>query len=129
MTDEAESRLTDLEDFLYGDLEQPQEEVVADLRAAGIDTRHAAMRIEQLVQQKRDAYLRRQVEQDQDLEESGFPHFDDFSTMPREMLLASFEELSENVAHNEDSSEMSDEDLRSWLMALSRQERRNGKEK
>jgi len=128
MNDKARKRLSDLEDFLYGATGQSQEEVIADLRDAGVDTDRAAIRIEQLVQQKRDAYLQRHVQHDDNSIESELPHFDDFSTMPRELLLASFEKLSDSTDTDQDTSTMSDEDLRSWLSAITELAKRKNEE-
>ena len=125
MNEKARKPLKDLEDFLFGATGQPQEEVIADLRDAGVDTDRAAIRIEQLVQQKKDAYLQRQIELDDDSIGSQLPHFDDLLTMPRELLLATFEKLSNPSDTDEDASSMSDEDLRSWLSALTEIEKQN----
>lgn len=126
MSDEAK-RLTDLEDFLFGSSEQPIEEIVSDLRKAGIDTDRAAARLEKMVQEKYREQLQKLAEAEQDIQTTPPPFLADVSTMPRELMLASFEKLRDGEmgtsyqelalarCRNKDAAQLSDEELRSWL--------------
>lgn len=120
---DSSKRLTDLEEFLFGSDEQPLEDVLANLRQAGIDTDEQASRVRDMVEEKRRKQLQTLPGPSVQLQQL----LTGVSSMPHELLFATFDKLRDgelgkdlqNAAKarlNEDNSATpTEEELRLWL--------------
>ncbi|PQO28914.1 hypothetical protein [Blastopirellula marina] len=134
---DTSKRLSDLEAFVFGSPDQPIEEVISDLRDAGIDTDRAASRIQKMVQEKHQTQLRKlsEVEANETAEYSQFEI--EIADMPRDLILASIKKLRnadesadvQELAGESDSakdlSQLSDEELRGWLSEITKRQQKS----
>jgi hypothetical protein len=120
-------RLEDLEDLLAANEEQSKAETVTELRSQGIDTTEFFSRIKKIVQTGYSAQLRASAQREQNTMRVRPDFLREIAAMSREAMLAVFSQLQTGThgpqyqeaalarCRNKDASQLSDEELRSWL--------------
>lgn len=124
---EKEQRLDELEAFLIDNEGQAKDDAIADLRLQGVDTTAFFSRVKRVVQQGYASQLRHAAEREQRAR-SAMPEFlKNLETMSREAMLLVFEHIRQGNygigyrdaalarCRNKSTSELSDDELRSWL--------------
>lgn len=121
-----DKRLESLEDFLADTEGEPQAETLRELRAQGVDTKQFFQRVQKTVDEGYSRQLRELAAREQQRQTT--PSFlDSLSEMGRAAMLDCFERIRSGALggryqqaavarfRNKDASELTDEELRSWL--------------
>jgi hypothetical protein len=120
-------RLSDLEDILAEVQHQSAEEIASDLKKAGIDTDRFLARANNAMQTQYRSHLRKLADAERDREVVTPAFFAHLPTMDREEMLLSFASLRDGTmginykeaalarCREKDATQLSDEELRSWL--------------
>lgn len=127
MTDKDRS-LDDLEALLAGGDDETKQETISELRRSGVDTTQFFSRIRQVVQNGYSKQLRSLAEREmKETFAARAAFFGQLKDMTRDKMLAIFGELQQGAfgagyqqaalarCRNREASELSDEELRSWL--------------
>ncbi|NQV29064.1 MAG: hypothetical protein HQ518_32320 [Rhodopirellula sp.] len=123
---ESKKPLSDFEDFLADTDDESKEDAVAGLQANKVNVRQFFSRVQQTVQ---EGYRQRlqELAASQQKAESGPGFLTDLAQMSRDAMLACFDRVRRGEfgaeykeaalarCRNKDVSELTDEDLRSWL--------------
>lgn len=121
-----ESKLDDLEAFLISD-SPPKKDVVKELRLQGANPQSLFDRVTRVVREGYSAQLKRLAEQEQSSRAPLSGLLAQLATMPRDAMLRIFERVSSGEygteyraaalarCRNKDASDLTDEELRSWL--------------
>ena len=124
---EKNDRLSELEDILAEAEGQSTDEILTDLKKAGIDTERFLARANSTMQTQYRSHLRKLAESEQAESASTDFVLPGIETMDREMMLASFDrirsgEMGEDHkeaalarCRNSDATALTDDELRSWL--------------
>lgn len=123
-------RLSELEDTLAEIEGQSTEEMIADLRKAGIDTDAFLRRANRVLHEQYRKHLDELAEVEKHMSHGVPSFFSDVANMNREELLMSFATLQNGSmgetykqaaldrCQNKVAAELSDDDLRSWLQDI-----------
>jgi len=120
-------KLNGLEAFLANTEGESKSEDLADLRKSGVDVGSFLARVEATVQQGYSQQLRALAEKQRTHDRSGPTFLDGLASMSRQAMLECFERLRNGEfgdryrdlalarCRNKDASELTDDELRSWL--------------
>lgn len=125
MNDPAK-RLDELEEFLSDTSDESKEDVMKELRTSGVNTKQFFKRVQETVETSYSEQLRAIAAREQQHQDR--PSFlEDLAGMTRESMLSFFEKLRSGAygsqyqeaavarCRNKDATELSGEELRSWL--------------
>ena len=126
MTD-RDKRFDDFEAFLTADEGQSKEDAIAELRAHGVDTEAFLAKARRVVQEGYRRQLKTVAQSEQATQAAAPGFLANLKSMPRAAMQAVFARVREGEfgiqyrelalarCRNKDASELSDEELRSWL--------------
>lgn len=124
---EKQPRLNGLEAFLANTEGESKSDDLADLKKLGVDVDRFLARVDETVQQAYSQQLRALAESQRDEAQTAPSFLADLATMSRQAMLDCFErlrggefggqyrELALARCREKDATELSDEELRSWL--------------
>lgn len=123
-------KLSDLEDLLAEVEGQSADEIAADLRKAGIDTDAFLKRANKVMHDQYRKHLHELAEEERQIAREVPCFMGDVTKMEREDLMMTFATLQNGSmgevyreaalirCRNKDTAELSDDDLRSWLLDI-----------